>query len=238
MTILTLLQLPFRKDRGLFLLFRRLTGYWPHDLAPYRQALMHKSLSGGKQSNERLEFLGDAILDAVVGDVVYRRFPNRAEGFLTNTRSKIVQRETLGRVGHEMGLGRLIKTGGRVQHSHNSYVEGNAFEALVGALYLDRGYGACLRFVERELLGKHVNINKVARQEQNWKSKVIEWSQKRKVTCTFESKEDGRTEGGSPVFESEVVVDGKVMGKGRGYSKRESQQRAAREALKKLRSLA
>ena len=119
-------------------------------------ALSHKSIhfknkKGKPVNNERLEFLGDAILDAIVGDIVYKHFPGKREGFLTNTRSKLVQRETLNKIAQEIGLSRLIYSSGR-NFSHNSYMAGNAFEALIGALYLDRGYNLCMRFMQEKIL--------------------------------------------------------------------------------------
>ena len=127
---------------------------------------MHKSVArrndkGKPVNNERLEFLGDAILDAIVGDIVYARFPGKREGFLTNTRSKIVQRETLNRLANDLGITKLILSSGHSQ-SHNSYLGGNAFEALVGALYLDHGYTACMKFMQRQILGDLINIDKLA----------------------------------------------------------------------------
>ena len=149
------IRLPFRKDKELYLSLYNVIGFYPHDISHYKLALMHKSVmhrnkKGKPLNNERLEFLGDAILDATVGDIVYRHFPGKREGFLTNTRSKLVQRETLNRLANEMGINRLIMSSGR-SSSHNSYMGGNAFEALVGAIYLDRGYDACMRFIERRI---------------------------------------------------------------------------------------
>ena len=160
------IRLPFRKDKELYLSLYNVIGFYPHDISHYKLALMHKSVmhrnkKGKPLNNERLEFLGDAILDATVGDIVYRHFPGKREGFLTNTRSKLVQRETLNRLANEMGINRLIMSSGR-SSSHNSYMGGNAFEALVGAIYLDRGYDACMRFIERRILGKMINIDRVA----------------------------------------------------------------------------
>ena len=130
------------------LLFRKDKEFYPRNIDIYQQALLHKSSSvkekGHLLNNERLEFLGDAILDAIVADIVYKKFEGKREGFLTNTRSKIVQRETLNRVAVEIGLDKLIKYTTR-QSSHNSYMCGNAFEALIGAIYLDRGYRADYR---------------------------------------------------------------------------------------------
>ena len=139
------IRLFFRKDKEPYLCFYRMLGFYPRNIEIYQQALLHKSSSvkekGRLLNNERLEFLGDAILDAVVADIVYKKFEGKREGFLTNTRSKIVQRETLNQVAVQIGLDKLIKFTTR-QSSHNSYMSGNAFEALVGAIYLDRGYDA------------------------------------------------------------------------------------------------
>lgn len=161
-TIIDRIKLPFRKDKELYLTLYQILGVLPHDISLYKLALMHKSVAHRNQkgrpvNNERLEFLGDAILDATVGHIVYDHFPGKKEGFLTNTRSKLVQRETLGKLAKEMGITRLVLSSGR-SSAHNSYMGGNAFEALVGALYLDHGYDACMRFVQRQILSKLVNI--------------------------------------------------------------------------------
>lgn len=112
-----------------------------------------------------------------MGDIVFRHFEGKREGFLTNTRSKIVQRETLNKLAQEIGISQLIKSNGH-SSSHNSYMDGNAFEALVGAIYLDRGYEACMRFMQKRILSQLINLDKVAYKEVNFKSKLIEWCQK------------------------------------------------------------
>ena len=145
------MRLPFRKDKELYFSLYRIIGFYPHDISHYKMALLHKSVTqhnkmGKRVNNERLEFLGDAILDAAVGDIVYRHFPGKKEGFLTNTRSKLVQRDTLNKLAKELGISDLILSNG-CSSSHNSYMGGNAFEALVGAIYLDRGYDACMNFL-------------------------------------------------------------------------------------------
>lgn len=195
---------------------------------------MHKSMSGrGKegrlQNNERLEFLGDAILDAVVGDIVYRHFEGKPEGFLTNTRSKLVQRETLGKLAVEMGLDKLIQSSGRQQTPH-SYMAGNAFEALVGAIYLDYGYMKCMQFMEKRILSRIIDIDKVAYKEVNFKSKLLEWSQKNRIRMNFNTTEQ-RAENGQSVFITCVDIEGLDCGRGKGYSKKESEQLAAKETL-------
>ena len=187
--IIDRIKLPFRQEKELFSALYDILGFYPHDINLYKQALLHKSASkrnekGRPVNNERLEFLGDAILDAVVGDIVFRHFEGKREGFLTNTRSKLVSRDTLGKLAKEMGISDLIKFAGH-NTSHNSYMNGNAFEALVGAIYLDRGYDACMRFMEKRILAQLINIDKVAYKEVNFKSKLLEWSQKNRVKMEF-----------------------------------------------------
>lgn len=233
------IKLLFRKDKELYFSLFTILGFYPHNIEYYKMALMHKSIArrnakGKPVNNERLEFLGDAVLDAVVGDIVYRHFEGKREGFLTNTRSKLVQRETLGKLAHEMGLDKLILSAGH-SSSHNSYMGGNAFEALVGAIYLDRGYGACMQFMQKRILKQLINIDKVAYKEVNFKSKLIEWGQKNKVSVTFKLLSQTKEEGGSPVFEYQAIVEGIECGIGKGYSKKESQQLASKETLQRLR---
>lgn len=189
---------------------------------------------GRKVNNERLEFLGDAILDAVVGDIVYSHFPGKPEGFLTNTRSKLVQRETLGKLAHEIGLSRLILSSGR-SSSHNSYMAGNAFEALVGAIYLDRGYDACMKFMQQRILGRYINIDRTAYKEVNFKSKLIEWTQKNRVNLAFRLEDEAKDKNGSPMFKYTAVLETVDGATGSGYSKKESQQHACEETLRMLR---
>lgn len=234
------IRLLFRKDKEPYLCFYRILGFYPHNISIYQQALLHKSSSikagkGRLLNNERLEFLGDAILDAVVADIVYKRFEGKREGFLTNTRSKIVQRETLNHIGKQIGLDKLIKYTTK-QSSHNSYMCGNAFEALIGAIYLDRGYDACKLFMEERIIKQYLNLEKISRKEVNFKSKLIEWSQKNKFEISFELLEQSQDEDQNPVFESQILVENTPAGKGKGYSKKESQQEAAHETLNKIKS--
>ena len=218
---------------------RQIIGFYPRDIELYKTALLHKSIArrndkGKPVNNERLEFLGDAILDAVVGDIVFQHFPGKREGFLTNTRSKLVQRETLGRLAKEMGINDLIVSASRNQ-SHNSYMGGNAFEALVGAIYLDRGYDACMRFMQKRILSQLINIDKVAYKEVNFKSKLLEWTQKNRVRMEFQLLQQKKDENGSPVFAYQVVIEGIKGASATGYSKKESQQTASKLTLEMLR---
>lgn len=214
-------------------------GFYPHDIALYQEALMHRSMaahaeSGKPINNERLEFLGDAILDAIVGEVVFHHFPGKREGFLTNTRSKIVQRETLGRLATQIGLDKLVQRQQRNQ-THNSYYAGNAFEAIVGAIYLDRGYDYCQHFICRHILGQLLDIDKVAKQEVNFKSKLLEWCQKHHARVEYVLLNETKDESGSPLFNSMVLINGRECGRGKGYSKKESHQKASKNVLHHLR---
>ena len=234
------IRLLFRKDRESYFCFYRILGFFPRDIRFYQQALLHKSTSirsekGRPLNNERLEFLGDAILDAIVGDIVYRHFEGRREGFLTNTRSKIVQRETLNKLAVEIGLDKLVKYSTR-SSSHNSYMYGNAFEAFIGAIYLDQGYERCKQFMEEKILKNYIDLDKMSRKEVNFKSKLIEWSQKNKMEVSFELIEQFLDRDYNPMFHTEVHIEGFSAGTGTGYSKKESQQNAAQMALKKIKS--
>ena len=236
--IIDRIKLPFRKEKELFSALYAILGFYPRNIEYYKQALMHKSIrkrndKGKPLNNERLEFLGDAILDAAVGYIVYRHYEGKREGFLTNTRSKLVSRDTLGKLANEMGLGQLLVSSGH-STSHNSYVEGNAFEALVGAIYLDRGYDACLEFFEKRVLGKYINLDKVAFKEVNFKSKLLEWSQKNRVRMEFRMLQQEKDNNGSPIFSFQVMLEGIEGEKGNGYSKKEAQQMASRETLQRL----
>ena len=234
------IRLLFRKDKESYFCFYKILGFYPRNIQLYQQALLHKTTSirsekGRPLNNERLEFLGDAILDAIVGDIVYKHFEGRREGFLTNTRSKIVQRETLNKLAVEIGLDKLVKYSTR-SSSHNSYMYGNAFEAFIGAIYLDQGYERCKRFMEEKIFKNYIDLDKMSRKEVNFKSKLIEWSQKSKVEVSFELIEQFLDEDYNPMFHTEIRIEGISAGKGTGYSKKESQQNAAQAALKKIKN--
>lgn len=230
------IKLPFRKDKELILSLYKIIGFYPHNIQLYKQALLHKSVmhrnaKGKPINNERLEFLGDAILDATVGDIVYQHFPGKREGFLTNTRSKLVQRDTLNKLSKEMGIDKLVLSSGH-SSSHNSYMSGNAFEALVGAMYLDRGYDACMSFIKKRILSQLINIDKVAYKEINFKSKLIEWSQKNRVKLAFVEVKQTKDKNGSPVFTYKVTIEGVDGGSGTGYSKKKVSRTRQRKRLR------
>ena len=225
------LRLPFRDDKELRRQLRQVIGFYPNNISHYKLALTHKSSGqrndkGRPLHNERLEFLGDAMLDATVGHIVFEHFEKKPEGFLTNTRSKLVSRESLGKLAKEMGLTELIQCNGQ-QRSHNSYMAGNAFEALVGAIYLDQGYDAVMRFMKKRILAQMVNIDKVAYKEVNFKSKLLEWTQKNRVNLEYQMLKQTTDDKGSPVFGYVVMIEGVEGGKGQGFSKKEAQQAAS-----------
>ncbi|MDD6593118.1 MAG: ribonuclease III [Bacteroidales bacterium] len=237
--LLDRIKLHFQKDSELRKALHGMLGFYPRNLEIYRIALAHKShvyrnRKGRSFNNERLEFLGDAILEAVVSDIVFHRFERRSEGFLTSTRSKIVQRSSLNRLAKEIGLERLLQVPSQ-RRGHNSNIGGNAFEALVGAIYLDRGYKTCQWFVENKIVGCLLDIENVANKEVNFKSKLLEWTQKNRVQVDFENEETLDEKNDSPLFNSTILLEGLTAGEGRGYSKKESQQRASRDALTRLR---
>ncbi len=234
-------KLFFCKDREFRSALYDIMGFCPHNIDLYRTAFAHKSqeyrskkLGNKPLNNERLEFLGDAVLETVVSHIVYRHFPNKREGFLTNTRSKIVSRESLGKLAKELHIDRLIQSQTH-SRTHNSYLGGNSFEALMGAIYLDRGFRYAFRFVEQRIIGAVLDLESVASKEVNFKSKLLEWSQKNRIRLEFKDSATDTDNANGPSFLTTVVIEGLYAGEGKGYSKKESHQTAAKDALTKLR---
>ena len=234
-------RLFFSKDKEFRSALYQIMGFCPHNIDLYRTAFAHKSheyrskKTGNKPlNNERLEFLGDAVLETVVSHIVYRQYPNKREGFLTNTRSKIVSRESLGKLAKELGIDRLIQsqTHGR---THNSYLEGNSFEALMGAIYLDRGFRYAFQFIEKRIIGAVLDLDTVANKEVNFKSKLLEWKQKNRIHLDFVDSSINNSNSTSPSFHTTVVIEGIPAGEGKGFSKKESHQAAAKDALTQMR---
>lgn len=229
-----------RKRKEPYSHYYKILGFCPNDIRVYEQAFLHRSSSvrteqGKWINNERLEFLGDAVLDSIVADLLFRKFENKKEGFLTNTRSKIVQRENLNKLAVNLGLDKLIISATH-SSSHNSYIYGNAFEAFIGAIYIDQGYDVCKRFVEERVIEPYVDLKKIIYKEVNFKSKLIEWAQKQKLDVQFVLVESFVDEYNNPIFQSQVLICGVSGGIGIGYSKKESQQNAAKMALGKIKS--
>ena len=222
-----------------YLSFYNVLGFYPDRIDLYREAMTHRSSSirskrGRWVNNERLEFLGDAILDAIVADILYKKFEHKKEGFLTSTRSRIVQRETLNKLAVELGLDKLIVSSTR-NLAHNTNIYGDALEAVIGAIYLDQGYRVAKKFVYETMIKQHLNIENVLKSEVDFKSRLIEWGQKNKVDVFFEVTDSSYDAQNNPVFISCVKVAGVEVGSGKGYSKKESHQMAAKVAIKKLR---
>ena len=231
------IRLYFRKDKEPYLNLYKIMGFYPHNLSLYKTALRHRSChenGEGNKNNERLEFLGDAILGAVVADILYKKYKKRQEGFLTTLRSKLVCRETLNKLAVTIGLNKLVLYSSSYQFTHNSSLNGNAFEAFIGAIYLDRGYYYCYKFMEESIFAHHLNIEKIATTEDNYKSKLIEWCQKHQLKVAFQMTSE-TMEGNTPKFTSEVIIEGIICGKGIGYTKKESHQNAAHAAMSKVR---
>lgn len=254
MNLLDRMKFPFRRNKEFLSALYDILGFYPHNIDIYRLAFAHKSMSGRRQAeaapsrdrrrrgarpeqpakplnNERLEYLGDAVLETVVSDIVFHHFPTRREGFLTATRSKIVQRESLNRLAAEMGLERLIQASQGTHLAHTN-IGGNAFEALMGAIYLDRGFKHCYWFIAHRVIGHYIDLDTVADKEVNFKSKLLEWSQKNRINLSFRDQSNGEDAG----FRTTVVIEGIQVSKGAARSKKEAHQQAAHEALKRMRS--
>jgi ribonuclease-3 len=200
-------------------------------------AFIHKSASivmqnGDVINNERLEYLGDAILDAVVADYLFKAFPDKNEGFLTKMRSKMVKRKHLNLLAYRMGLNQLI-----ISHTNpvnvSKHLYGNALEALVGAIYLDKGFSKTCQFVER-IINKFVDIEKLKLSESDYKSKLIEWAQKNKVEVIFDSHEELSGNHKIPQFVSYIKLLNEELGRGVGHSKKDAEQKAAKIALENI----
>jgi ribonuclease III len=222
-----------------YLLFHSILGFYPNKLELYQQALRHKSQSvrsdsGMLVNNERLEYLGDAVLNVLVADILFKQFPTSNEDFLTRNRSKIVQRHSLNKIAMALGLDKLIVSAAQTEGVHHS-IYGNALEALIGAIYLDQGYRRCKRFLEKKILERYIDIERVASTDLNFKSALLEWSQREKVSLEFETHELERQEIEEARFKAIVQINGITFGEGEGLSKKEAQQLASKYTLEQIR---
>lgn len=229
----------FSSDRKEFYLFlKELLGFYPRNLKLYDLAFVHKSAStvdsqGNFVNNERLEFLGDAILGAIIADFLYNRFPQEDEGFLTKTRSKLVNRSFLTKLTYDMGLHVFIDSN-TTKPLDKSHIYGDALEAFIGAIYLDTDYQAVKFFVTKKILSQFVDLNEIEHHDSNFKSQLIEWSQKNKKELEFETTEEFNERNKQPKFIAVVKIDKQKVGQGTGTSKKEAHQNAARQSLNKL----
>lgn len=237
-SILQSIKLFFFPRREFYGLLSDFLGFEPSKPDLYELAFIHKSATIQKDgyglNNERLEYLGDAILGAVIADILYKYFPNKDEGFLTQIRSKIVSRESLNKLALKIELHKHVVS--NVNLNNNKHIYGDAFEALIGAIYLDQGYEKTRTYIEDRVFREHINLEEVVTVETNFKSKLIEWAQKNKKDVYFDTHEGGVDKAlRLPLFTSDVEVEEVKMGSGKGTSKKEAQQAAAQEALTRIR---
>lgn len=220
-----------------YCVFYNMLGFCPNDITLFEQACRHRSAARydkKKSDNERLEFLGDAVLGTIVSDLVYSTYNAKKEGFLSSTRSKIVQRETLNHIAESLGINKIMEVT-TPTITHNNYMYGNALEALIGAIYIDQGYNKCRQIVEERIIRPYINIEQIARQEQNFKSRLIEWCQRQRIPYEFPVENTAIDENNNLIFHATALLAGTKAGEGMGYSKKEAQQNAARIALKQIR---
>lgn len=205
----------------------------------YRLAFRHKSVAqvvkkGVKNSNERLEFLGDAVLGSVVAEVLFKMYPYEDEGFLTELRSKIVSRINLNQLGRKLGFEQLVEFDSRVINTNRqSSLLGDAFEALVGAVYLDKGYNFTKDFLVNRIIKSHIDINQLEKTETNFKSKLIEWCQRHSKDVTFELTTNQQGES-SKLFTVQANIDGEMLGCGKEFNKKTAEKLAAEKACEAL----
>ena len=214
-------------------------GFVPGNLSLYRLAFRHKSVAqnvkkGVKNSNERLEFLGDAVLGSVVAEVLFKLYPYEDEGFLTELRSKIVNRVNLNQLARKLGFDQLIQYDNRmVNTTRQGSLLGDAFEALVGAIYLDKGYDFTRNFLVNHIIKSHIDIHRLEQTETNFKSKLIEWCQRHGKDITFEliENKDGES---NKLFTVQASIDGEIMGQGKEFNKKNAEKLAAEKACEAL----
>lgn len=221
----------FGRDKAYYKIIDDMFGFIPHNIELYKLALIHKSASlvlpdGQSINNERLEFLGDAVIESVTSDYLFIEFPDQDEGFLTQLRSKIVSRQSLNGLAQRLGLDhQVISNGsGGITQKH---IYGDAFEAMMGAIYLDQGYEFVNRLLINDIYYNYLNIDDLTESETDFKSRLIEWCQKTRHRILFRTEHDKGSSSNHPIFHSAVIVDGIEVGHGTGDSKKEAEQQAA-----------
>lgn len=220
----------FKKSSKNALQLESILGFMPRRLGLYEKALTHKS--EGEESNyERLEFLGDALLDAIVAEYIYIKYPLKDEGELTKLKSKLVSRNSLTQLGVKLGLDELLKTNLK---KPTKSVYGNALEALIGAVYLDRGYKPTKIFVIERVFKPHVDIDEVAVTESDFKSRILEWSQREKKKMELEDEIVGS--GKNKHFIVKLFIDNQLKGKAESISKKKAEQLACEQFFNELTS--
>ena len=229
----------FGRDRAYYRIVDDLFGFIPHNVELYKLALIHKSASlvledGRAINNERLEFLGDAVIEAVTSDYLFIEYPDRDEGFLTQLRSKIVSRQSLNVLAVNIGLDRHVISNGSTSVTQK-HIYGDAFEAMIGAVYLDQGYEFVNRLLINRIYFRHLSLDELTESETDFKSRLIEWSQKNKRALSFDTVPSPLYTQKIPHFHTSVSIDGQPTGTGEGHSKKSSEQKAALSALIRLR---
>jgi len=224
----------FHPNKQLLLQLEHLLAYTPKHLPYYQLALMHRSkIEELASNNERLEFLGDAILGSIVAEYLFKKYPYQPEGYLTELRSRIVRRETLNNVALRMGLQKLVQYNQNDRGLSRSHIFGNALEALIGAVYLDQGFARTRRFILKQIIKPYIDIDLLESTDTNYKNKLLSWAQKNNYALAFETM-DEKTEGSRKIFTIGIALDGKIVATGSGYNKKEAGQVAAQKALQEL----
>lgn len=217
---------------------KKLLGLRPGDLRIYEVAFIHRSASvtlpdGKKINNERLEFLGDAVLDAILSDYLFDKYPEANEGFMTKIRSRIVNRDILNQLAISMGIDKiLVRNIGSGHPTKNLY--GDALEALIGAAFIDKGFRKTKKLVMKNVLDKYLDLEEIVNTDNDYKSLVFEWVQKKKANLSFTYNEDYDFELKKSVFTTVLCIDRVEYGKGQGASKKEAEQEASRQAWERL----
>ncbi len=226
-------------DKRLYNAIKRIIGTSPSNLSIYKLAMQHSSVAkedknGFKESNERLEYLGDAILGSIVADFLFKRYPYKNEGFLTDIRSRIVSRSSLGELSKKMGLDELIEVDNKRKnaYSHKS-LYGDAIEAFIGAVYLDKGFTFCQNFIVNKILLTHLDLQIIIETDKNYKSKLIEWAQKESRNIQFSIAKD-KADNNNRQFVAQILLDEVAISTGNGYTKKNAEQDAARRACEEL----
>ncbi|MCB0516233.1 MAG: ribonuclease III [Chitinophagales bacterium] len=218
----------FSPQRQLYRQFKQLLGFTPYNITVYQQALRHSSVAETSlQNNERLEYLGDAILDAIIGAYLFKKFPKQGEGFLTEMRAKIVNRHRLGSIAQSLELKKYLQYNKDSMHA-NRNVLGNTLEALIGAIYLDKGYHVTYHFVINKIVSAHIDVNKLPYEDINYKSKLLEWGQKYNYNISFSVKEMELSDN-EKSFIATVLLNEKVVASGQGMTKKSAQKNAAQK---------
>lgn len=237
MSIFKAITVPFSKDRKLYKSICNLFGFYPRNIHLYKIALCHKSgpnrfFPGHNINNERLEYLGDAVLSSIIADYLYKRFPHQHEGFLTEMRARLVSRSRLNRLAQKMGIDKLIYEGSNNRSSSKS-IYGDTFEAIIGAIYLDKGYGFTKRIILHRIVRLHLDIGEIEKTDTNFKSKILEYSQKEKKSLEFRVvAEIG--DGYKKQYVVELLLNGISISQGQDFSIKGAEQRAAEHACEKI----